>query len=643
MAAWPWNSPQFRLMWNQNCQQIRSNSIVTNQPFSAPPLLALHSTIPTTPGVPIYRRSSPTTSLGTLAMRPPIRTASVQPVYRFVSNTLTNTFVRSPYQIYSAASTQVSSESNMRKRTRQDSASDKRNIPAATRPRVSISSSVCTQSSQNAIQTECQQQQPAHDSSAMQPEMHNIKPATLFSSRQSVRDTSTGTDIFSRELSLKSVPSHHGRRHGNVSVKSAQNSSGAESDDSAVNNPEFYRRDWIYTDIGKEHIRKRKPGIEFSIMSYNVLAQRLIEMNMFLYPHCNEDILKWEYRKNNLMKEIKELQADILCLQEVQEEHFQTFYQPQLALLGYEGVFKRRTGDKHDGCATFFLTSQFELETYRLIQYYKPGVYLLNRDNVGVIVLLKPKVNTSSHQRICVANTHLLFNPKRGDVKLAQLAVLFAEIDKLALRRTTHNGRPVYCPTLLCGDMNSIPYSPLYRFISGMLKYTGTQTSTVSGQHRGWHGDVLPYPLWPRCMGITDACKYVEVVEERRQKKKKDGDGWQEVKPRYTFSETIKHDFNFRSVYTHRTENRENEVTTNHDKTNCTLDYIFYSLTARRREEQKHGRTRTFYERYEGPLKLLGKLALFSDSKANKMGGLPNRMISSDHFSLQAKFLLQED
>lgn len=32
----------------------------------------------------------------------------------------------------------------------------------------------------------------------------------------------------------------------------------------------------------------------------------------------------------------------------------------------------------------------------------------------------------------CVASTHLLFNPKAGEVKLAQLAYLFAELHKLA-------------------------------------------------------------------------------------------------------------------------------------------------------------------------------------------------------------------
>lgn len=36
-----------------------------------------------------------------------------------------------------------------------------------------------------------------------------------------------------------------------------------------------------------------------------------------------------------------------------------------------------------------------------------------------------------SRKDLCIANTHLLFNKRRGDVKLAQLAVLLANIDRV--------------------------------------------------------------------------------------------------------------------------------------------------------------------------------------------------------------------
>ena len=41
-------------------------------------------------------------------------------------------------------------------------------------------------------------------------------------------------------------------------------------------------------------------------------------------------------------------------------------------------------------------------------------------------------VDTTEDALFCVAITHLLFNPKAGEVKLAQLAYLFAELHKMA-------------------------------------------------------------------------------------------------------------------------------------------------------------------------------------------------------------------
>lgn len=107
------------------------------------------------------------------------------------------------------------------------------------------------------------------------------------------------------------------------------------------------------------------------------------------------------------------------------------------------------------------------------MEYFRPGLELLNRDNVGLVLLLQPLVPEGLGQvsvaPLCVANTHVLYNPRRGDVKLAQMAILLAEVDKVArLSDGSH------CPIILCGDLNSVPDSPLYNFIrDGELQYNG--------------------------------------------------------------------------------------------------------------------------------------------------------------------------
>jgi CCR4-NOT transcription complex subunit 6 len=53
----------------------------------------------------------------------------------------------------------------------------------------------------------------------------------------------------------------------------------------------------------------------FSVLSYNILAD--LYATRFRYPYCPKEVLEWEYRQQNLLREIIEYHADILCLQEV--------------------------------------------------------------------------------------------------------------------------------------------------------------------------------------------------------------------------------------------------------------------------------------------------------------------------------------
>lgn len=78
------------------------------------------------------------------------------------------------------------------------------------------------------------------------------------------------------------------------------------------------------------------------------------------------------------------------------------------------------------------------------VEFYRPNVPLLDRDNVGLVLLLQPKVPGAVSPVICVANTHLLYNPRRGDIKLTQLAVLLAEISSVA-----HQKDGGFCPTVV--------------------------------------------------------------------------------------------------------------------------------------------------------------------------------------------------
>lgn len=53
------------------------------------------------------------------------------------------------------------------------------------------------------------------------------------------------------------------------------------------------------------------PQFQFTLMSYNILAQDLMQQSSELYLHCHPDILNWNYRFMNLMQEFQHWDPDV--------------------------------------------------------------------------------------------------------------------------------------------------------------------------------------------------------------------------------------------------------------------------------------------------------------------------------------------
>ncbi|XP_069464647.1 protein angel homolog 2 [Ambystoma mexicanum] len=378
---------------------------------------------------------------------------------------------------------------------------------------------------------------------------------------------------------------------------------------------------------------------DFSVMSYNILSQDLLEDNAFLYRHCRQPVLFWSFRLPNLLREFREFNADVLCLQEVQAEHYIAQIKPTLEALGYHCEYKMRTGNKSDGCAICFKASKFDLVSANPVEFYRSHIPLLDRDNVGLVLLLRPKLQPDT-PTICVANTHLLYNPRRGDIKLTQLAILLAEIAGVALQENGH-----FCPIILCGDFNSVPGSPLHSFIKeGKLNYAGLTIGKVSGQEFYHSGQrTLSIPIWPESLGISPSCVYeqpqelkTEISGEEDFQKKTSEKSEDQLQPTQIMNSSLQHGFSLSSVYSHFIpETGIPEVTTCHSRTAVTVDYIFYSA-ANNDVSLPPGTT----VQRRG-LKLLGRLSLLTAHDLWTVNGLPNETISSDHLSLVARFRLE--
>ena len=74
-----------------------------------------------------------------------------------------------------------------------------------------------------------------------------------------------------------------------------------------------------------------------------------------------------------------------------------------------------------------FFVQQLELRDWTSVEFYQPRIDSLDRDNIGILAKFRPRKSSFDDSSIfCVASTHLLFNPRRHDVKLAQVALLLA-------------------------------------------------------------------------------------------------------------------------------------------------------------------------------------------------------------------------
>jgi len=237
------------------------------------------------------------------------------------------------------------------------------------------------------------------------------------------------------------------------------------------------------------------------------------------------------------------------------------------------------------------------------------------RDNCGLIALFQPLThNATSDDLFCVATTHLLFSPKRGDIKLAQVQYFLAEIDRLAMKDSHTNS---YYPIILCGDFNAQPQSPLIQFLlTGYIKYDTYRCIEISGQISNLHSNnhfsyQLPSNELLPSSFVTSDCRLstpnTELICQTNIN-------------RHSVA-ILTHNKQFNSVYD---LNNSFDVTTNSGDEPNLVDYIFYT-------QQDNDPDR---------LNILSRFDLY---KQNQMIDIhiPNHQFPSDHFLLAAKFALK--
>ncbi|KAH9281397.1 CCR4-NOT transcription complex subunit 6-like [Echinococcus granulosus] len=230
-------------------------------------------------------------------------------------------------------------------------------------------------------------------------------------------------------------------------------------------------------------------GYRLTVMCYNVLSANYATHSQ--YPYCPSWAIDWEYRRRGILEELRQYEPNIICLQEIDTDQFETVFVPELAKNNYEGVFlpksRSRTMEpalarKVDGCAIFWLSEKFtkvaEFHHEFMISCSSvadhPSPLLINRvmtrDNVAIGVVLEIKNSGTNGRRFCVTTGHIHWDPEHSDVKLIQAILWTAELWSRLERFNGDCEKPGLgasrMPVILCGDFNSLPDSGVVEYLS---------------------------------------------------------------------------------------------------------------------------------------------------------------------------------
>lgn len=405
--------------------------------------------------------------------------------------------------------------------------------------------------------------------------------------------------------------------------------------------------------------------VPIRVMSYNVLAQSCIRRDTFSYT--SQKVLKWNYRKNILLKEILDSKSQIVCLQEVDSSAFTAFWQKNMTNAGYSCYFKSKPVDEKNknntyGVCIFFQKDFFECVDNIEINFQDmangltgPQFEELSRNNVAQVMALQLKskhANTSNNNSntdnnsnsnspqliakspvLIVANTHLFWNPRYDWVRIKQTTVLLETIKTLSSKWNAQN---IPCHTILCGDLNSTPKTLVYRFLTAM--------DIDESEHNQM---LVPENDSNNIVDAVNESLSGELVKNLRNRQPKNEDDYHRLEEIKVLMQYAKSNLPLmKSLYSWYWEVAENPNKredyrgeppwTSYSIWAGTLDYILM-------EQSELERIHTFGQdtSLNSVLVPVSILDIPSQDVLTKETALPNELLVSDHFCIVAEFVLR--
>ncbi|OAF70069.1 hypothetical protein A3Q56_02178 [Intoshia linei] len=214
------------------------------------------------------------------------------------------------------------------------------------------------------------------------------------------------------------------------------------------------------------------PSKTFSVVSYNILAQGYTQLSNF--PWLPYSHLRNITRLPILIDEIRALNANVVCMQEVEGAFLKSHLEGAMAMLGYKCVSKMRSYINNklryiEGCATFYKNiklKRFNAEKLTDIFENSMKKYNINSNDhrvVSKLIKKMPDVILTSEfefngKTFIVANTHINYADFVNFNK--QVFEVISAVEYLKQFKSNN------VPIVICGDFNSVPESAMYSFMT---------------------------------------------------------------------------------------------------------------------------------------------------------------------------------
>jgi endonuclease/exonuclease/phosphatase family metal-dependent hydrolase len=234
----------------------------------------------------------------------------------------------------------------------------------------------------------------------------------------------------------------------------------------------------IYDSSTDDSTEDRK-GIR--LVSWNLLAP--VFSHPKKYAWCAEEHLNWSYRQKLIVSELQQIDADIVCLQEIQSDHWDDFFEHFEDT--YEGILQN-------------VTKNHPVTNAILVR--KDKFHVLRRESRSRALILVLSSCDNGNNPLYLANVHLQAGMDDDETRIFQLKSL---LKRLNTHSSTEQPLPNQAqpPVVVVGDFNMLPTNPVYDWLSGAnaegeqnLVDTGTglQLKHLKFPTTGKHTEMLP-------------------------------------------------------------------------------------------------------------------------------------------------------